>query len=214
MLTGCCRNGVPSIRSWTLNSDFRSTLRRLKPEKYSSPLARRADSDLEFLESVHDRPSRLLYDTTVYIDILQNHFPKDGELMMRAVDGWHSPVAESELAASCGLLNAAHPQTRAVIERIATVAERIPIHRMIAPDREAWREAGILSGMLARLAGYDKERRRGTLNDALIYASARRSGCAVLTRNIIDFDFLQQLEPAGRVLFYRVNRGLKARDLC
>jgi len=38
----------------------------------------------------------------------------------------------------------------------------------------------------------------------LLYATARRTGCIVLTRNIADFDFLQQLDPSGRILIYRV----------
>jgi hypothetical protein len=41
------------------------------------------------------------------------------------------------------------------------------------------------------------------MNDALLFVTARRHGCTVLTRNFGDFDFLQQLDPAGRVLFYR-----------
>jgi hypothetical protein len=27
-------------------------------------------------------------------------------------------------------------------------------------------------------------------------------GCAVLTRNVRDFDFLDQLTPGGRIIFY------------
>jgi predicted nucleic acid-binding protein len=73
---------------------------------------------------------------------------------------------------------------------------------MIIPDTDIWREAGVLSGALARLQGYRKDQRRRILNDALLFASARKYGCAVLTRNLIDFDFLQQLDPSGRVLFY------------
>jgi predicted nucleic acid-binding protein len=41
------------------------------------------------------------------------------------------------------------------------------------------------------------------MNDALLFVTARRHGCTLLTRNVGDFDLMQQLEPAGRVLFYR-----------
>jgi hypothetical protein len=36
---------------------------------------------------------------------------------------------------------------------------------------------------------------RGLMNDALLFAPARKSGLTLLTRNISDFDLLQQLEP-------------------
>jgi len=150
------------------------------------------------------RPAKLLYDTTVYIDILQNRFPKENELMLRAVGAWHSPVTEAELAAACGLLDPDHSETRKVIEEIAALIDRMPIQRTVTPDQNVWREAGILSGLLARLQGYGKDQRSRVLNDALVYVSARRHGCTVLTRNISDFDFLQQLDPTGSVLFYRI----------
>jgi predicted nucleic acid-binding protein len=158
---------------------------------------------LDFLASVPNPPGKLLYDTTVYIDILQNRFPRDGERTLRAAEGWHSPVTEAELSAACGLLDPAHAATRSIIEAIAQIVERRPEYRTIAPDAEVWREAGILSGTLARLQGYGKDQRRRVLNDALLFASARKHGCAVLTRNVADFDLLQQLDPSGRILFYK-----------
>ena len=187
-----------------MSSEVEAILRRIKPEKRNKPLQRRPDSALEFIETRAARPAKLLYDTTVYIDILQNRFPKEGELMLRAVDAWHSPVTEAELTAACGLLDPGHWQTREIIEEIAALIDRRPIQRTVMPDQNVWREAGIFSGILARLQGYEKDQRRRNLNDALLYVSARRYGCTVLTRNVSDFDFLQQLDPAGHVLFYRI----------
>ena len=187
-----------------MSSDFEASLRRLKPDKHGKPLKRRPDSELEFIETSTVKPAKLLYDTTVYIDILQDRFPKQGDLMLRAVDAWHSPVTEAELAAACGLLDPGHSGTRKVVEEIGALIDRRPVQRTVAPDQSVWREAGILSGILARLQGYEKDLRRRVLNDALLYVTARRTGCTVLTRNIIDFDFLQQLDSSGRVLFYRV----------
>lgn len=149
------------------------------------------------------RPRKLLYDTTVYIDILQNRFPENGEPMLRAAEAWHSPVTEAELAAAIGLLDPGYPQTNEIREQISDGIERRPSYRTIAPDPEIWREAGILSGILARLQGYGRDHRRRALNDALIFATARKHGCTVLTRNVVDFDLLAQLDPAGNVLFYR-----------
>jgi predicted nucleic acid-binding protein len=183
-----------------LSSDFERTLRRLKPDKQLQRLKPRPESDLTFLGS--DKPKTLLYDTTVYVDVLQGQLPATGDLMLRAADAWHSTVAETELASTCALLDPEHPDTAAAIKEITAVINRMPSHRTIAPDREIWRSAGILTGTIARLHGVQKKDRRRILNDALIFATARKYGHTVLTRNIVDFDFLQQLDPAGRVLFY------------
>jgi predicted nucleic acid-binding protein len=187
-----------------LSSEFRASLRRYKPEKRSQPLRRRPESELDFLETANTRPAKLLYDTTVYIDILQGRFPRKGEWMLRAVDAWHSPVTEAELAAACGLLEPAHSGTRKIIGQIGDLIERRPLQRTVTPDHEISLDAGILSGILARLEGYDRGERRRALNDALLYVTARKYGCTILTRNLIDFDFLAQLDPRGRVLFYKV----------
>jgi predicted nucleic acid-binding protein len=186
-----------------LNSEFRATLRRLKPQKRRAQLKPRAKSDLDFIETTSKKPQKLLYDTTVYIDILQNRFAHSGELTLRAAEAWHSPVTESELAAAIGLLDPAHSATREIVEQIAAVIERRPSYRTIVPDSEIWREAGILSGILARLQGYGKDHRRRAVNDALLFATARKHGCVVLTRNVVDFDLLEQLDPSGSVLFYK-----------
>ena len=180
----------------------RSVLRRLKPEKRRRALTRRSVSALPFVERSSDLPRILLYDTTVYVDILQGRFPEAGELAIRAADAWHSTVTEAELIAPCGLLNPGHPTTVETTRQIIAVIERRPAHRTIAPDRETWLVAGVLSGILARLQGYGPADRRRVLNDALIFSTARKHGMAVLTRNIDDFDFLQQLDPSGKVVFY------------
>jgi predicted nucleic acid-binding protein len=152
------------------------------------------------------KPAKLLYDTTVYIDVLRDQFPMAGHLMLRAVEAWHSPVTEAELISAVGLLEPQNPRTRSVIDKIATVIDQRPAQRTIFPDVFVWREASILSGILARLHGFDKSQRRRVMNDALLFVTARRHGCTLLTRNLSDFDFLQQLDPAGRVLFYRTRQ--------
>jgi predicted nucleic acid-binding protein len=183
-------------------ADVRSILRRLKPERHRNPLIRRDVSALAFVERISDLPRVLLYDTTVYVDILQGRFPKAGEIAIRAAEAWHSTVTEAELIAPCGFLNPDHPDTAQTIKQINAVIERRPAHRTVAPDREIWIVAGILSGMMARLQGYGRADRRRVLNDALIFATGRKHGMTVLTRNAADFDLLQQLDPSGRVVFY------------
>jgi predicted nucleic acid-binding protein len=91
-----------------------------------------------------------------------------------------------------------------VIKQIAAIVEKISPYRSLAPDREIWRDAGLLTGTIARLQGTPKSERHRVMNDALIFATARKHGHSVLTRNISDFDSLHQLDPSGRVVFYRV----------
>jgi predicted nucleic acid-binding protein len=185
-----------------LNTDVWTSLRRYKPERRNQPLQRRPDAQLEFIETA-EIPGKLLYDTTVYIDTLRGRFPEKGRFILRTVNPWHSPVTEAELTVLAGSLDPSHPNTRKTIDQIAISISQRTLHRTIVPDTVVWREAGILSGILARLQGYDKGQRRRVMNDALLFVTARRHGCTVLTRNVGDFDFLQQLDPAGRVLFYR-----------
>ncbi len=40
------------------------------------------------------------------------------------------------------------------------------------------------------------------MNHALLFATARKHGLTVLTRNVADFDLVQQLEPSVSILFY------------
>jgi predicted nucleic acid-binding protein len=184
------------------SADVRRLLRRLKPEKRRGPLKRRNLESLPFLSRSLPLPRALLYDTTVYVDILQGRFPGTAEVAIRAADAWHCPIAEAELIASCGLLNPADARARETTRQILAVIERLPPHRMVAPDRETWLAAGILAGIVVRLQSYAQAERRRILNDALIFATARKFGMTVLTRNVADFDFLLQLDPTGRVAFY------------
>lgn len=184
------------------STDLRGLLRRLKPEKHREQLKRRSIASLPFLDRAFPPPRLLLYDTTVYVDILQGRFPVEAEVAIRAADAWHSTVTEAELIASFGLLDPGDSRTPETTTQIAAVIERWPSHRIVAPDREVWMAAGVLSGLLARLQGYGRPERRKTLNDALIFATARKYGMTVLTRNVVDFDFLLQLDPSGHVAFY------------
>lgn len=124
--------------------------------------------------------------------------------MLRAVDAYHSTVTESELSSLFGLLDPSDPRTKETLDELRLVLKKLPAHRTISPDRDIWRDAGILTGTLGRLQQISKPDRRRILNDALIFATARKYGHAVLTRNISDFDLLQQLDPSTAVLFYTV----------
>jgi predicted nucleic acid-binding protein len=184
------------------SSSVDRSLRRFKPEKHQQRLQPRDRSRLLFLGRL-DRPlPKLLLDTTVYIDELQGRLPPEAELALRAADLWHSSVTGAEMIALAGLLDPRHRDTPRAVRQIALSLDKRPGHRMINPDEEIWREAGILAGLLARLQQYGRAERRRVLNDALILLSAAKHGCAVLTRNVADFDLLMQLAPFAKAVFY------------
>ena len=151
------------------------------------------------------RLPKLLLDTTVYIDQLQGKLPREVELSLRASSLWHSTVTECELSALAGLLNPTRPDSARAIDEVLASIEQRPSHRTLNPDRETWQEAGVLTGLLARMQQYGKADQRRALNDALILLSAAKAGLAVLTRNITDYDLLTQLAPRGSVVFYRTS---------
>ncbi|MGO8756971.1 MAG: type II toxin-antitoxin system VapC family toxin [Terracidiphilus sp.] len=178
------------------------SLRRLKPEKHTTRLKPRDRSRLTFIESAQHPIPRLLLDTTVYVDGLQGRLSHGVEVALRVSELWHSTVTEAELVALAGLLDPRHRDTPQVVRQVAASVDRRPGHRVLNPDAEIWREAGILTGLLARLQQYGKGEQRRALNDALIFLTAAKHGCAVLTRNVADFDFLMQLAPFGKAVFY------------
>ena len=184
------------------SSTFQQSLRRLKPLKRQKRLVHRDHSQLRFLSDVKPPFPKLLLDTTVYIDALQGGLTPNTEVVLRAASLWHSTVTEAELAALAGLLNPAHAESARAIAQVAASIDARPVHRILTPDRDTWREAGILAGLLARLQQYGKGERRRALNDALIFLTASRNGCVVLTRNVSDFDLLMQLDGKGQAVFY------------
>ena len=184
------------------SSAFQQSLRRLKPEKHRKGLLYRDRSQLRFLSNLKPPLPKLLLDTTVYIDALQGRLPDYAEVALRTGSLWHSTVTEAELAALAGLLDPAHRDTADVIAQVAASIDLRPSHRLLAPDRDTWREAGIVAGLLARLQGYGKNEQRKALNDALIFLTAAKNGCVVLTRNLSEFDLLMQLDARGQAIFY------------
>jgi predicted nucleic acid-binding protein len=179
-----------------------ASLRRLKAEKHRKKLVYRRREHLPFLAHAKRPYPKLLLDSTVYIDALQGRLPEYVEIALRAGSLWHATVTEAELAALGGLFDPARAETSGVIAQVAASIDRRPAHRILNPDREVWREAGILAGVMARLQEYGRSEQRRALHDALIFLTAAKYGCAVLTRNLSDFDLLLQLDPRGNVLFY------------
>jgi hypothetical protein len=98
------------------------------------------------------------------------------------------------------------PEDRRSPAAVATIRGLIlsmPPHRIFAPDVNVLGRAALLSGILCRLQGYAADRKLRALQDCVLFLQGEKLGFTVLTANIGDFDLLLQLQPAGRVLFYR-----------
>ncbi|WP_372426380.1 type II toxin-antitoxin system VapC family toxin [Salinarimonas chemoclinalis] len=193
----------------------RSIAERHDPARRTRSLAYRERGVLPF--DAADVPQLpLLLDTTVYVDRLQGRLPPELAplLTLRAIR--HSSVACAELTITLGMLDPAHSGTPQVASAIANVLSTIDMSRTVEPSAEAFIEAGMLAGILARTQGLARPkkslspaerccqegRRRAVLNDALIYMSAIESESLLLSRNTRDLDLLQQLKPSWNLLLY------------
>jgi hypothetical protein len=173
---------------------------RFDPE---NALARRKDDQLPFVSASRTVGQGLLLDTCVYIDQMQDHAPEvlDDLIAQRQVN--HSTVAIQELMHTVGVLNPSDARTTTVIDAIGEQIRAMPSHRIFAPDTEVLGRAALLSGILCRLQGYQKDRKLRALQDCVLFLQAQKLGLVVLSANVNDYDILLQLIPVGRALFYR-----------
>jgi hypothetical protein len=186
-----------------LSFDISASLRRLKPQKKTGARGCRDDAELSFVDQACMAGPPVLIDTTVYIDALQDRLPDAVARLLRVRQLNHSAVAVAELTHLFGRLDPAHPKTADICRVVQTTIANIPAHRLRAPSVSAMAEAGILTGVHARLQRLPRQDMRALLNDAQMFLQAIEQGCHLLTRNIGDMDRLQQILPAGRMLFYR-----------
>jgi len=187
-----------------VRSDLAKALRRIRPERRSGTWARRPDDQLPFVGQADRTGGPLLLDTTVYLDVLQGSTPPEVDLLLGIRPLIHHTVVVAELSHLFGRLDPRRPQTADILSELAGTLGDIPPHRLQSTTSpQAMIEAGILAGLLFRHGGLTAGREVAALNDATLYVHALRQGCTVLTRNIGDFDFFDQVVPSGRVLFYR-----------
>jgi hypothetical protein len=173
---------------------------RLDPRR---TLARRPDAALPFasLDELAGQP--LLLDTCVYIDQMQGRAPTLIEQLIDTRQVNHSTVVIQELMHTLAVLDPDDPRTAAVVEAVTDHIQAVPEHRVFAPDAEVLGRAALLAGILSRLQGYARDARLKALQDCVLFLQAQKLGFAVLTANLTEFDFLLQLVPTGRILFYR-----------
>ena len=186
-----------------MNFDLGATLRRLKPEKRTAQLTRRADSELPFVGDEAIVGPGVLLDTTVYIDLLQDRLPDNVERLLDSRVLNHSAIALAELVHLFGRLDPTHAGTAGTLLPIRAAIDQIPQHRLTAPSTHMLAEAGIVTGMIARLMGAAKTDRQPLFNDAMLFMQALESGFTLLSGNVADMDLISQLVPSGQVLLYR-----------
>jgi predicted nucleic acid-binding protein len=182
--------------------DFEAARRwaRFDPQK---TLARRGDDELPFVDAGRMGGQGLLLDTGVYIDQIQDRSPQilDDLIAQRHVN--NSTVAIQELMHTVGVLQPSDARTATAVAVIGAQIRAMPQHRTFAPDIEVLGRAALLSGILSRLQGYEKDGKLRALQDCTLFLQAQKLGLAVLTANVRDFDILLQLIPSARALFYR-----------
>ena len=189
-----------------LTFDLRRSLRRIKPHRFTAPLRRRS---LDSLRCVADPPTAgvdLLLDSCVYIDVLQGRTPAEVDALLQLRTLNHLSVCVAELAHAFGRLDPHHPATAATLRALTQTIADIPLHRLATPSASEVIEAGILAGLVFRLGGFAAGQELAALNDATLYLYAVAHGQEVLTRNVRDFDMMNQILPQGRVLFYELVR--------
>src|SRR5665213_3040679 len=198
-----CATKARYRESSILRFDVDAALRWLKPQRKARPFRRRQDDKLSWITDVARIGSPVLLDSTVYIDTLQGRSPPALASFITLRTCNHSAVCLAELTHAFGRLNPADPRTVSALKVIRQTIRNIPVHRLVAPDTETWGTAGVLAGTLFRLGSYAAGAERKCLNDALVFLQGRKLGWPILTGNIADFDFLNQLVPEGRILLYR-----------
>ena len=183
-------------------SDLRRALRRIKPHRFTQPLRRRQNAVLPFV-TISPRPGReLLLDTSVYIDVLQGRTPVEVDTLLQIRTLNHLSVCVAELVHAFGRLDPRHAGTEATLKELTKTVADIPPHRLHAARADVVIAAGILAGLLFRLGGLQTGQEVAAMNDATLYLHGLANGHAVLTRNVRDFDLMNQIIPDGQVLFY------------
>jgi predicted nucleic acid-binding protein len=185
-----------------LTIDLAAALRRVKPERRADRLRPRTPSELIDVADIAGGRFTAVLDTCVYIDDAADRLPAAAERLIDSGILFHCAVSLGEIAVGLGHLSPQSPRYRTVRAYYRDLLKRVPAQRVLIPDADTWVQAGLLAGTVARIQDYDRRQLKAALNDALIFVAAVKAGLPVLTANA-DFDLLSQLDPRGRIVFYR-----------
>ncbi len=192
--------------------------KRYQPARFKETLRYRPDSELPFASATTPFLP-LLLDTTYYLDRSAGRLPPSVRALISSRQHlvYNCAVVCAELAISIGLLNPEDPRTSSSIEAIHIHLDEMQRDKTVAPSSEAWTEAAILAGILARTQGLARPkrnlnpdqaccqegRRRELLLDALLYVTATEQNMLLLSGNTRHLDLLLQLRPSHNVVLYR-----------
>ncbi len=182
--------------------DLHRSLRRIKPEKWTGSLAPRHPSSLAFVDAADPFGPPLLLDTCVYLDTLEGRLPVAAKQLLKSRSVRHVSIVLGELTHFFGRL-APSPANAGALEKLRSAIAFIEPRQVREPTAGVSLEAGILCGLVFRLGGFQAGQEVAALNDATIYLHALELGLTVLTRTHNDFDRMNQVMPACKVLFYR-----------
>jgi predicted nucleic acid-binding protein len=178
-------------------------LSRHDPSAWTKTLAYRSRAELPFDPGAVGAAALVMLDTTVYIDALKSPgLPAPVATLVARNLVLHSAIACAELAVSVGHLDPAHAETAARRAPLVEILSRIAAPRIIAPSADAWTEAALIAGTLARIQGYARESRRAVLHDALMLLTAMEAGATLVSRNVRHMDLLLRFRPDAQILLY------------
>lgn len=131
----------------------------------------------------------ILFDSSVYITALREGGESTTLFQRWAQESplWLSSVVLEELHAG------ANPADLKILEKLRRDFEKA--NRVLVPTLGDWVLAGKMLAAVAQKFGYEKIGGARLTNDALIAASAARSGITVITTNPRDFALLAEFCP-------------------
>jgi predicted nucleic acid-binding protein len=186
-----------------LPSDPGALLARHDPDTWTRTLACRDRAALPFDAATVEAATPVMLDTTVYLDALKPPgLPAAIRTLLARNIVLHCAIACAELAVSIGHLDPGHPATARHRAPLQDILRRMAPTRIIAPSADAWTEAAVIAGILARVQGHPRENRRAVLNDALMLLAAIEASSVLISRNIRHMDLLLRFRPDAQVLLY------------
>ena len=181
--------------------DLRKIIRSRKPEKRQTQLTTRLDAELICAGDIPGKGRQIFVpDTNIYITDAAGVLPQAAEAIVNEGLMFHCSICLAEVSVGVGKYAPTASDWQTVTDHYAGLFASIPANRLLVPDAETWVDAGIVAGILARTQGFQKQRSKQLLNDAVISLCAAKNGLPVLTDNKVDFDLLQQSAPNGRFI--------------